>query len=46
VTIPDLVSRVNDLVTGRIPTLLGEIYQPGFGPAPEAAIEVPPRPGR
>jgi photosystem II stability/assembly factor-like uncharacterized protein len=46
VTVPDLVSRVNDLITGPMPALLGQIYQPGFGPAPQAAIEVPPRPGR
>jgi hypothetical protein len=44
--VPDLVGRVNDLVTGPLPGILGQVYQPGFGPAAETPIEMPPRPGQ
>ena len=46
VTVPALLEQVNDLVGTRMPAILSQIYQPGFGPDAGTLIEMPPRPGR
>jgi len=46
VKVPALVEQVNDLIGTRMSAILGQIYQPGFGPDAGTQIKIPPRPGR
>ena len=41
VTVPAIVGQVNDLIGTRMSAILGQIYQPGFGPEAGSTIEVP-----
>ncbi|MFQ5742899.1 MAG: hypothetical protein ACE5HV_04840 [Acidobacteriota bacterium] len=44
--VPGLIDRVNQLISERMPALIGQVYQSGFGPDPGEPIAMPQRPAR
>lgn len=44
--VPEIVEGLNELITNRVPALVGQVYAPGIAPEPGEPIEQPARPGR
>ena len=44
--VPDLITRLNDVITNRMPALYSQLDEHGIRPSVGEAIEVPSRPGR
>jgi len=44
--VPAIIEGLNELITGRVPALVGQVYAPGIGPEQGEALEMPARPGR